>query len=94
MESSLIRLEPLAKDVEFTSKELVVYLADGRRISAPLAWFPRLQKATLRQRKDFKFIGDGIGIHWPAVDEDISVENLLLPKAVVRRGVRGTKRAR
>lgn len=67
-----------------TASALVVDLADGRQVSAPLDWFPRLRKASPRQRREFELIGGGIGIHWPSIDEDISVENLLLPKALVR----------
>ena len=52
-------------------------LADGREISAPLQWFPRLFGATPQQRAQWELIGDGIGIHWPQIDEDIEVESLL-----------------
>src|SRR2546426_16647 len=71
------KLEPLARDVRFTSDALHVLLADGREVSAPLEWFPRLLKGTPRQRAHWRLIGDGIGIHWPDVDEDIEVESLL-----------------
>ena len=84
MSISAIRLEPIAVGVRCTSSSLVVDLADGRQVSAPLDWFPRLRKASPRQRREFELIGGGIGIHWPSIDEDISVENLLLPKALVR----------
>ncbi len=95
MSISAIRLEPVAVGVRFTSSALVVDLADGRQVSAPLDWFPRLRKASARQRRDFELIGGGIGIHWPALDEDISVENLLLPKALVRaRRAPGSTRSR
>ncbi len=72
-----VRIEPLAVDITFTKDALHVRLADGREISAPLAWFPRLQKATAAQRKNWRLIGGGVGIHWQAVDEDISVDSLL-----------------
>ena len=52
-------------------------LADGRKISAPLVWFPRLLHATTDQRRNFEFLGDGEGIHWPDIDEDLSVAGLL-----------------
>ena len=71
------KLEPLARDVRFTKDALVVVLADGREVSAPLQWFPRLLHATAKQRAKWQLIGDGIGIHWPLVDEDIEVESLL-----------------
>jgi hypothetical protein len=63
--------------VSFTSDSIVVTLADGRRVSAPLEWFPRLLHATAKQRKKWRLIGGGIGIHWEDVDEDISVKSLL-----------------
>jgi hypothetical protein len=68
---------PLAIDVSCTDDSLHVVLADGREIFVPLVWSPRLQKATPEQRKEWRLIGGGIGIHWEAVDEDISVESLL-----------------
>ncbi|HVG28518.1 MAG TPA: DUF2442 domain-containing protein [Pyrinomonadaceae bacterium] len=73
----IIDVEPLAVDVTCTDDALRVVLADGREISAPLVWSPRLQKATPEQRKERRLIGRGVGIHWKAVDEDISVESLL-----------------
>ena len=66
-----------AVDVACTADELVVTLADGRRVSAPLAWFPRLLGATPAQRAKWRLIGKGVGIHWDDVDEDISVRSLL-----------------
>ena len=66
-----------AVDVAFTDDELVVTLADGRRVSAPLGWFPRLLRATPAQRERWSLIGRGVGIHWEDVDEDISVRSLL-----------------
>ena len=71
------KIEPLATDVSFTEDALHVVLADGREVSAPLQWFPRLLHATAEQRALWELIGDGIGIHWPLVDEDIEVESLL-----------------
>ena len=74
------RSEATAVDVSFTSDSLSVVLADGRTVSVPLAWFPRLLKATPKQRKDWEFIGGGIGIHWESIDEDISIASLLHPE--------------
>jgi hypothetical protein len=71
------KIEPLARDVRFTKDAILVLLADGREVSAPLQWFPRLLHATSKQRAKWELIGDGIGIHWPLVDEDIEVESLL-----------------
>ena len=66
-----------AVDVAVDDDALVVSLADGRRISAPLSWFPRLERATPEERGDWRLIGKGRGIHWPAIDEDVSVPGLL-----------------
>lgn len=77
MSISPVRVEPLAVDVSFTSDSLRVTLADGREIGVPLEWFPLLCNATEEQRKNWRLIGGGIGIHWESVDEDISVESLL-----------------
>jgi hypothetical protein len=67
----------VAVDVACTSDSLRVALVDGREIHVPLEWFPRLARASDRQRKTWRLIGGGVGIHWPEVDEDIAVEPLL-----------------
>jgi len=77
MSSLAVEPKPLARQVEVTDDELTVVLADGRRISAPLAWFPRLLRATPEQRANWELLGDGEGIHWPDADEDLSVSGLL-----------------
>jgi hypothetical protein len=77
MSSSLPSVDPRAKEVSVTDDELSVLLADGRRISAPLAWFPRLLRASPAQRANYELLGDGQGIHWPDIDEDLSVAGLL-----------------
>ena len=77
MSSSVTETNPLALDIQVTNDELIVALADGRRISVPLAWFPRLLHATPQQRSKWELLGNGQGIHWPEVDEDLSVEGLL-----------------
>jgi hypothetical protein len=64
-------------DVAFTQDALVVQLMDGRFISVPLVWFPRLLAATEQQRNNWQVGGGGYGIHWPDVDEDLSTEGLL-----------------
>ena len=66
-----------AQDVRITAEELIVELEDGRTLSAPLAWFPRLYHGTPAERNNWRFIGDGEGIHWPDLDEDIEVLHLL-----------------
>jgi len=63
-----------------TDNALTVELNDGRTISVPLAWYPRLVHATLEERGNWRLIGNGEGIHWPELDEDISVENIILGK--------------
>lgn len=69
--------EALATHVEVSEDTLTVELADGRTIAAPLAWYPRLAHATAEERASWRLIGGGRGIHWPALDEDIRVANLL-----------------
>ncbi len=70
-------LVPNAEKVNITKDTLTVDLSDGRTISVPLAWFPRLLHATNQGRKHWRLIGKGQGIHWEGIDEDISVEGLL-----------------
>jgi len=67
----------LALDVRFTDDAMIVTLSDGREVSVPLEWFPRLRDATPKQRKNWRLIAKGIGIHWEDVDEDIAVSTLL-----------------
>ena len=67
----------LATDVRIDEERLHVQLSDGREISAPLDWFPKLRNATQEQRSHWKLIGKGIGIHWADLDEDLSVAGLL-----------------
>jgi hypothetical protein len=69
-----------AQDVKVTDDALIADLSDGRTVSVPLAWFPRLLHGTPEERNRWRLIGDGEGIHWPDLDEDISVENLILGK--------------
>lgn len=64
-------------DVQITDDDLVVSLIDGRTLSVPLVWFPRLLAATAHQRENYELLGDGEGIHWPEIDEDLSIEGLL-----------------
>lgn len=66
-----------AAQVRVSDTSLIVSLADGREISVPLSWFPRLANATPNERAHWELIGQGVGIHWPDVDEDISVPRLL-----------------
>ncbi|HEX2476040.1 MAG TPA: DUF2442 domain-containing protein [Lacipirellulaceae bacterium] len=77
MPISVVSVDATAIDVKVTNEYLIVTLADGRELSTPLAWFPRLIEATEEQRRNWRFIGRGHGIHWPEVDEDVSVAGLL-----------------
>ena len=72
---------PVAENVTVTEDTLSVDLSDGRTISVPLAWFPRLMHGTRKERGNWRLIGKGYGIHWEDLDEDISIENLLLGQA-------------
>ena len=76
--SSLATDTPTAKHVKVTADMLIVGLRDGRTVSVPVSWYPRLSEGTPSERRRWELIGPGIGIHWPALDEDISVEALLL----------------
>ena len=75
--STAERAVPRAIRATVSDDELVVDLADGRTLIAPLAWYPRLLHGTPSERKRWSLLGGGVGIHWPALDEDISVEGLL-----------------
>ena len=72
-----VEIHPLAQNVEVTDDDLVVSLVDGRKVVIPLVWFPRLVNATKKQLKNYVLLGDGEGIHWPEIDEDLSVAGLL-----------------
>ena len=74
----------LAVEVSCSEDSLIVVLDDGRTVSVPLVWFPRLLAAAPQQRKDWEPIGGGIGMHWEAIDEDISVASLLQPEKFMR----------
>jgi len=81
MRFSAVKIEmPDAENVAVTSDTLSVDLSDGRTISVPLSWYPRLLHATPKERKNWRLIGKGQGIHWEGIDEDISVEGLLAGK--------------
>lgn len=75
--NKLPKPEPLAIDVSFSRDSFRLALADGREISVPLDWSARLLKASAKQRKNWRLIGGGVGIHWKDIDEDILVESLL-----------------
>jgi hypothetical protein len=77
MSISTVDVQPLAVDVSCNSDMLQVSLADGREISVPLEWYPKLFDAIPKDRNNWSLIGGGLGIHWEALDEDVSVESLL-----------------
>lgn len=66
-----------ATNLEFTEDSLKVFLEDGREIAVPIEWFPKLRDASSKEKKDWRLIGNGVGIHWESLDEDISVKGLL-----------------
>ncbi|MEG4231294.1 DUF2442 domain-containing protein [Microcoleus sp. Pol11C3] len=71
---------PQAQNVVVTDDTLTVDLSDGRTISVPLAWYPRLLHSTPNDRNNWRFIGENEGMHWPDIDEDISIKNIILGK--------------
>src|SRR3954452_15986219 len=80
MSTLITEREVFAESIQFSDDSITVRLDDGRTISVPLAWYPRLLHGTSAERENFELIGDGEGIHWPALDEDISVEGLIAGK--------------
>jgi Protein of unknown function (DUF2442) len=77
MNSLVLKTAPRAMAVECSDDELRVSLTDGRWLSVPIVWFPRLARATSSERDNYELLGEGQGIHWPSVDEDVSVVGLL-----------------
>ena len=77
MRTLAIELHPQAHTMTCTEANLIAELLDGRTISAPLVWFPRLAQASQKQRDNWQLLGEGEGVHWPEIDEDLSVASLL-----------------
>ena len=77
MSTLVTEREVFAETVTFSTDSMTVHLDDGRAISVPLTWYPRLLNRTPREREHYELIDDGEGMHWPDLDEDISVEGLL-----------------
>lgn len=75
--STLVETVPRAVDIWFTEDMMYVRLEDGREIGVPIEWFPKLRKATDSQRANWRLIGQGVGIHWEELDEDVSVRKLI-----------------
>lgn len=74
---SIVEREASASKVEVTEDEIVVSLVDGRKVSAPILWYPRLLHGTNDERNHYELMGGGTGIHWPLLDEDLSVSGIL-----------------
>ncbi|HLA76285.1 MAG TPA: DUF2442 domain-containing protein [Vicinamibacteria bacterium] len=77
MSTSLVDAEPRARSVQFVPDGLTVELKDGRTLTVPLEWFPRLRDASDADRQTFELYADGYAIHWPSLDEDVSIPGLL-----------------
>jgi len=77
MSISKVKIDPLATDVYFDDNFRIVILSDAREIKVPLEWYPKLRNATKEQLKSWRMIGNGVGIHWDKIDEDLSVEGFL-----------------
>jgi hypothetical protein len=77
MNSLLVNKSKNAINVVFSNSKMIVFLEDGRELSVPLEWFSKLRAATEKQLNNWRFIGNGQGIHWEEIDEDLSVESLL-----------------
>ncbi len=77
VERSFVPATALAKGVEFDDAMMRVTFTDGRVLSVPLAWFPTLRRATQKQLKDYEIGGGGISLHWPELDEDLSIAGLM-----------------
>lgn len=77
MSTLTIRKSNNATDVQFTEHSMKIFISDGRVLSIPLEWFPLLRDASTKDLEDWRLIGEGEGIHWNAIDEDILVANLL-----------------
>jgi hypothetical protein len=71
---------PRAVDLAFDDEMLVVRLEDGRELRIPIEWYPSLRDATDAQRQRWEFIGGGVGVHWPDLDEDLSIRGMLAPQ--------------
>lgn len=80
MSTLAVKFDDHAVDVSFTKNALHLVLADGREVSAPLEWFPKLRDASEKDRNNWRLIGNGIGVHWPEIDEDVAVGTIMRGK--------------
>ena len=92
--NTVVRISPKIKDISVTDDSITAQLMDGRVISVPLEWSWRLAEATREQRAHFEIIGDGHGVHWPDIDEDISAEGMLYGSPAPRPKRTGQTRQR
>lgn len=90
---TVVKLDTRIKDIEVTDDSIIAHLMDGRTISVPLVWSWRLAEATPTQRKHHEIIGDGHGVHWPDIDEDISAEGMMYGTPAPRPKQRATASA-
>lgn len=92
--STAVSVDTRVKDVSVTDEFITFHLVDGRVVSVPLAWSWRLSDATEAQRNHYEILGDGHGVHWPDVDEDLSVEGMFhgVPARRPRKSARLTRR--
>lgn len=91
--NTAVKLDTRIKDIEITEDTIIAHLMDGRTIGVPLVWSWRLTEATPKQRKNYEIIGDGHGIHWLDIDEDISAEGMLYGTPAPRPKQRATASA-
>ena len=84
--NTVVKLEARIKNIEITDDSIIAHLTDGRTISVPLVWSWRLAEATPEQREHYEMIGEGLGVHWPDIDEDISAEGMLYGVPAPRPG--------
>ena len=75
--NTVVKLDTRIKNIDVTDDSIIAHLMDGRTISVPLVWSWRLMEATSKQRKNYEIMGDGHGVHWPDIDEDISADGML-----------------
>jgi hypothetical protein len=92
MSTLALAADERVSSVKVTPNTLTVSLMDGRTISVPLAWYPRLQEATAAQRRNWELAGGGYGIHWPDIDEDLSTEGLLRGSPAPRKTLKKPKK--
>lgn len=89
--STLVAERPCAMGVRFTRYSLVIELEDGRDLHVPLEWSPRLRDATRKQLQHFRLMGGGSGIHWPDLDEDLAIVDLIYPAKIASELDSGTR---